>query len=72
MKRHGFDPLSFVFGAIFLLMAAGAVWSDQIDWSFGVWLLPVAVLVLGVGLLASTLRPSDGDEATATVVDDQS
>jgi uncharacterized membrane protein YccC len=56
MKRHSFDPISFVFGIILLAMAAGAVWNDQIDWNIGVWILPTAVLVLGIGLLASTIR----------------
>jgi hypothetical protein len=70
MRRHGFDPLSFVFGAIFLLMAAGAVWNDQIEWDLGLWLLPAAVLVLGIGLLASALRGTTHDEATAASTDD--
>jgi hypothetical protein len=71
MRRHGFDPLSFVFGAIFLLMAAGAVWNDQIDWNLGLWLLPAAVLVLGVGLLVSALRVGGEDEVAAARDDDQ-
>ena len=58
MKSHRFDPLSFVFGLVFVGMAAAAVWSDQIDWSIGAWIFPAAVLVLGIGLLASALRNS--------------
>jgi small basic protein len=66
MKRHSFDPLSFVFGVVFVLMAVSAAFRDQIDWNLGVWLFPAAVLVLGVGLLASGIRgatvtPSDDD-----------
>jgi hypothetical protein len=56
MKQHRFDPVSLVFGMVFMLMAAGAVWNDQIDWNVGVWLLPGAVLILGIGLLASAVR----------------
>lgn len=62
MKRHGFDPSSFVFGLVFLLAAAGAAWSDQIDWNVGVWLFPIAIMVLGIGLLASALRGSNTNQ----------
>lgn len=66
MKRHSFDPLSFVFGVVFVLMAVSAAFRDQIDWNLGVWLFPAAVLVLGIGLLASGIRgaattPTDED-----------
>lgn len=56
MKPHRFDPLSFVFGIVFVLMALAASFRDQIDWNLGVWLFPAAVLVLGIGLLASGIR----------------
>ncbi len=56
MKVHRFDPLSFVFGIVLVLMALGAAFRDQIDWDLGVWMFPAAVLVLGIGLLASSLR----------------
>jgi len=56
MKQHRFDPVSLVFGMVFLMMSAAAVWNDQVDWNIGVWLLPGAVLILGIGLLASALR----------------
>ena len=56
MKPHRFDPLSFVFGVVFILMALAATFRDQIDWDLGVWMFPAAVLVLGIGLLASGLR----------------
>lgn len=58
MKPHRFDALSFVFGIVFVGMAAGAVWNDQIDWDLGVWFLPAAVLILGIGILASAVRRS--------------
>ncbi|MGI9665763.1 MAG: hypothetical protein ACR2N2_01510 [Acidimicrobiia bacterium] len=56
MKRHAFDPLSFVFGVIFIAMAVAATVNDQINWDLGPWLLPAAALMLGIGLLASALR----------------
>jgi hypothetical protein len=65
MKRHGFDPLSFVFGVVFVLMAVAAAFREEIDWNLGVWLFPAAVLILGIGLLASGIRG-----ATATPSDD--
>ena len=58
MTRHAFDPLSFVFGVLFLLMAGAAAFRADIDWNVGVWILPAAILVLGVGLLVSSLRMS--------------
>jgi hypothetical protein len=58
MKQHRFDPLSLVGGVVFLMLAAAAVLDDSIDWNIGVWVLPVAVLVFGIGVLASALRPS--------------
>lgn len=64
MKRHPFDPVSFVFGVIFVAMAAAAAFSDEIDWDLAPWLIPAAVLMLGIGLLASALRSTD-DEAAA-------
>jgi len=59
MKSHRFDLLSFVFGVLFLLMAAAAVWDSSLRWDLGAWLVPAAVLTLGIGILVSTLRPSD-------------
>lgn len=58
MKQHSFDPLSFLFGVFFLLMAGAAVFRQDIDWNVGIWVLPAVVLVLGIGLLASSLRGS--------------
>ena len=67
MKQHRFDPVSLVFGMVFMLMAGGAVWNDQIDGNVGVWLLPASVLILGIGLLASALRKVTSTEEPAAV-----
>ena len=56
MKRHTFDPLSFVFGVILLLIAAAAAWDQSLRWDLNSWVVPTAALVLGIGLLASALR----------------
>jgi hypothetical protein len=61
MKRHRFDPLSFVFGVIFLVIAGAAAWNQSFRWDINAWVLPAAVLLLGIALLASTLRSSSQD-----------
>lgn len=61
MKRHKFDPLSFVFGIILLLIAAAAIGNESLRWDLNAWVVPAAVLVLGIGLLASTLRSGSQD-----------
>jgi small basic protein len=66
VKQHAFDPLSFVFGVVFVLMAVAAGLRDQIDWNLGVWVFPAAVLVLGIGLLASGLRGATEQPADTT------
>ena len=63
MKRHPFDPVSFVFGVVFVVMAAAAAFSDEIDWNLAPWLIPAAVLMLGIGLLASALRSTTTEDA---------
>ena len=56
MKRHTFDPLSFVFGVILLLIAAASTLDQSVRWDLNAWVVPAAALVLGIGLLASALR----------------
>jgi hypothetical protein len=56
MKSHSFDPLSFVFGLILLLVAGAGAWNQSFRWDLGVWVLPAAALFLGLALLLSTLR----------------
>ena len=58
METHKFDILSFIFGALFLAMAAGITWDVNLDLGFDVgdWIFPVAVLVIGVALMASVIR----------------
>jgi hypothetical protein len=66
MKKHAFDPLSFVAGAIFLIIAVAAVLETNVDYRLSKWALPASVLVLGVGLLAASfrgMRKDSGQEA---------
>lgn len=58
METHRFDILSFIFGALFLALTASVVWDVNFDWGFDVgdWILPVAILAVGVALLASGIR----------------
>ena len=71
MKSHGFDALSFVFGIVFLAIAGSAVWNPSLRWDLGPWLVPAAVLTLGIGLLISALRSSqDSGADTARIRSD--
>jgi tellurite resistance protein TehA-like permease len=58
METHRFDILSFIFGALFLAFAAGVTWDVNFDLGFdlGAWIFPIALLVIGVALLASAVR----------------
>jgi tellurite resistance protein TehA-like permease len=58
MEIHKFDILSFIFGALFLAFAAGVTWDLNLDLGFdiGDWIFPIAILVIGVALLASGVR----------------
>jgi hypothetical protein len=73
MYKHRFDAVSFGFGVVFLALAAMfALPLDPWDVYFGFdlgWLLPAAVLVVGIALLVPILRgsttvtpPSDTEE----------
>jgi len=66
MKRHRFDPLSFVFGMIFLLIAGAATWNQSVRWDINAWVLPAVILFLGIALLASTLRSGSQDSGVET------
>ena len=58
METHKFDILSFIFGALFLAFAAGVTWDVNLDLGFDVegWIFPIAILVIGVALLATGVR----------------
>ena len=67
MNKHTFDPISFVFGAGFLALAAvfalpAEPWNIYFDLDLG-WVLPVAILLVGVALLIPVLRSSTSPSA---------
>lgn len=70
MKRHPFDLTSFLFGLVFGGAAAAYLLADQLSWDVdGRWVLPVALIVLGVAGIAGAvggLRPSRSGSASDT------
>jgi tellurite resistance protein TehA-like permease len=58
MEKHRFDTLSFIFGALFLAFASSVVWDYNLDLGFdiGDWIFPIAIMIVGVALLASGIR----------------
>jgi hypothetical protein len=68
MKRHPFDLTSFLFGLVFGGAATAYLLADQLAWDVdGRWVLPIALIVLGVAGIAGAvggLRPSRSDSAT--------
>ncbi len=56
MKQHAFDPISLFFGILFIALAAAGVAGATTDVPFQAWIVPGAVLLLGVGLLLVALR----------------
>jgi len=58
METHRFDIISFIFGALFLAITASVMWDFNYDLGFdiGAWIVPGALLLLGIALLASGIR----------------
>jgi hypothetical protein len=71
MKKHTFDPLSFIAGAIFLLIAGGSVLNTDLDYRLSEWFLPASILVLGVGLLVGSLRGMRSKDSGQKTKDDR-
>jgi hypothetical protein len=77
MKRHPFDLTSFIFGAVFGGAAAAYLLADQLAWDIdGRWVLPVALIALGIAGIAGAvggLRSSSpaADESEATSDEDE-
>lgn len=69
MPRHRFDPVSFIFGILFLALAGWVVGVDSPLWGFPAqWLWPAALFGGGLMLLGSVAsralsdRRSEGDD----------
>ncbi len=77
MKRHPFDLTSFIFGAVFGGAAAAYLLADQFTWDVdGRWVLPIALIVLGIAGIAGAvggLRSSSSaaDEAETKSDEDE-
>ena len=60
MERHRFDPLSFVFGVLFVAVAVlGLVGTRVLDLRDLAWMAPALLVIAGGALLlSSTRRPA--------------
>ncbi|MCP4305388.1 MAG: hypothetical protein GY926_23485 [bacterium] len=59
MKRHEFDPLSFIFGLLFVGVSLPLLYADS-DFSFlkGNWVFPAFLVFAGVVILISAKASS--------------
>ena len=67
MKRHPFDLTSFIFGAVFGGAAAIYLLADQLAWDIdGRWILPLALITLGIAGIAGAVNGlrTDKDDAS--------
>ena len=75
MKPHSFDMTSFLFAVIFGGAAAVYLLADQLSWDVdGRWVLPVALIALGIAGIAGALSTftSSGREVGAELVTPES
>lgn len=65
MKRHPFDPLSFIFGMLFLLGGVPLLISDS-GFTFldGKWIFPGFLVLAGVVVLATAQFSKRDDDET--------
>jgi hypothetical protein len=66
MKRHTFDPTSFLAGLVLGAIGLAYLLAEQADWDLdGRWVLPIALIGLGVagvaGALGGLRRTGPGD-----------
>lgn len=67
MKRHSFDVISFLFGALFVAAGVSAVLFDSAFSRFdGRWVWPIVLVVAGVAVLAATWGRRDKADSEAT------
>jgi len=58
MYRHRFDTLSFIFGLLFVVMAVAVPLREWLPSDLGVWLVPGALVLLGLGIAVSAIASS--------------
>jgi hypothetical protein len=62
MKKHAFDLTSFLFGSILAVAAVGFLLAEQYSWDVdGRWVLPAALILLGVAGIAGALSGLRGN-----------
>ena len=72
MQRHRFDPLSFIFGLLFVAVAGVAlVGGDLVVINDLAWIAPAVLVVAGAALLFSTAGRGDSDDTPDDVPDDE-
>ncbi|MEN8114624.1 MAG: hypothetical protein ABFS21_09575, partial [Actinomycetota bacterium] len=59
---HRFDTASFIFGLLFVALAAAAVVQVDFPDNLGTWIVPAAVLLLGVGIAVSAIAGTSSKE----------
>lgn len=70
MERHRFNPVSFIFGILFIGGAAMHFISDA--WDFGIdgrWLWPTLLVVAGIAVVAGSVNTL-GDRERSTPIEE--
>ncbi|HZJ48161.1 MAG TPA: hypothetical protein VFD97_03885 [Acidimicrobiia bacterium] len=62
MYRHRFDTVSFIFGLLFVAAATLAPLREHLPADVGLWLVPGALVLLGVGIAVSAIATNRSDE----------
>jgi len=55
MEQHKADLISLAFGGLFVTLALLLPAGGWADWSLSQWMVPAAVLLLGVGIAVSAV-----------------
>jgi branched-subunit amino acid permease len=70
MKRHDFDPLSFVFGLLFVAVGLPLLFSESgLAALEGRWVFPAFLIVAGAIVLATARRRESARETVMTESD---
>lgn len=70
MRRHRFDPFSFVFGGLFVGLSLFVLLGGSLGDLGGMWSWIVPTLVVGALVVGYAVRAAVSHPATATHVDD--
>ena len=73
MKRHRFDPLAFVFGALFVFLAMFVLTANSLGDLRGLWAVAIPAIVVALLIVLYAVRalltpradvPDDGEPVT--------